>query len=95
MNLPKRTLDTLSDAISLSSPSGRVSARARLSAEKRLSLSLFDEGGLQREPTPQLSERDKLLLQAARLRELAARGMSVRKFTREADRLEREAKGIV
>ncbi len=86
-----RDLDGMSDAIALSSPSGRMSKRARRDAERRLSLKLFGPNGLQREPTPQPTKRERLLAQAKQLRELAERGMSVRKFTREAERLEAEA----
>lgn len=47
--LPPRTLNTMSDAIALSSPCGRMSKRARAAAEKRLSEALFGPGGLTRE----------------------------------------------
>jgi hypothetical protein len=91
VSLPPRTADTMSDAIALSSPSGRMSKRARAAAEERLSMALFGPGGLQRAPTPQPSPVERLLAQAARLRDLAERGMSRRRFTREAERLERMA----
>jgi hypothetical protein len=94
--LPERTLDTMSDAIALSSPSGRMSKRARKAAEDRLRQSLFGDSSCTREDiqgtAPQPSERNKLLAQAGRLRELASRGMCVRKYTKEADRLEALAK---
>lgn len=89
--LPPRTADTMSDAIALSSPNGRMSKRAKEAAQKRLGIALFGEAGIPRALPPQPSERDKLLRQAATLRDLAARGMSARKFTKEADRLERQA----
>ena len=89
--LPPRTTDTMSDAIALSSPSGRMSKRARKAAEDRLGRALFGEAGLQSEPTPQPTERDRMLAQAVRLRDLAARGMNRRAYNREADRLERLA----
>lgn len=91
MTLPSRTANTMSEAIALSSPSGRMSKRARAAAMKRLSLALFGEGGVPRALPKQPSERERLLRHAATLRDLAARGMSVRKFTREADALERQA----
>lgn len=95
MSLPTRTADTMSDAIALSSPSGRMSKRARRAAENRLSLSLFGPGGLQRdEPTKAESTRNRIesLRRSARdLRELAARGMSARAFAKKAAQLEDEA----
>jgi hypothetical protein len=92
MALPPRTADTMSLAIALSSPSGRMSKRARQAAEKRLAVALFGESGLiPRALPPQPSKKERLLQQAARLRDFAARGMSVRKFTKEADRLDAEA----
>jgi hypothetical protein len=92
MTLPKRTADTMSDAIALSSPNGRMSKLAKEEAVKRLHKALFGEGGLQPEPVEQPSERE-LLAQVARLRDLAARGMNTKKFTKEADRLEAMANG--
>ncbi len=85
---PPRSADTMSEAIGMSSPSGRQSGRSRNAAQARLSRELFGEGGLQRAPTPQPSEKEKLLRQASTLRDLANRGMSVRRFNREADALE-------
>jgi hypothetical protein len=84
----------MSDAIALSSPSGRTSKRAKKAAADRLALALFganatrdDFTGTQQQPT----EKERLLAQAGRLRDLAARGMSTRKFTKEAARLEAQA----
>lgn len=77
----------------LLSPSGRVSKRARKAADERTRRELFGPGsgfegwGEIKQP----SDRERLLTQATRLRELAARGMSPRKYTREAERLEDEA----
>lgn len=86
MSLPPRTADTMSDAIALSSPNGRMSKRAKKAATDRLARALF---GDYKEPAPpQPSKREVLLRQAARLRDLANRGMSVRKFNKEAARLE-------
>jgi len=81
----------MSDAIAMSSPSGRMSKRARAAAERRLSLALFGPDGLQKKPTDQPSNRERLLRQAAILRGLAERGMSVKKFTKEAAKLEAQA----
>jgi len=86
--LPKRTANTMSDAIALSSPSGKMSKRARRDAERRLSLALFGPGGSPKPKTVQPSKRERLLRQAKTLRGLADRGMSVRKFNREATKLE-------
>jgi len=92
MTLPRRTADTMSEAIALSSPNGRMSKRAHEAAMDRLGRALFGDGVDNIRPrTPQPSERERLLRQAATLRDLAARGMSVRKFTREADGLEARA----
>lgn len=44
--LPKRTADTMSDAIAMGSPSGRTSKRAKTAAARRLEEALFGPGGL-------------------------------------------------
>jgi len=89
--LPDRTADTMSDAIALSSPSGRMSKRQRRIAQERLSKALFGETGLARPRGRSVSEREQKLRQAQTLRELADRGMCVRKYRKEAARLEAEA----
>jgi hypothetical protein len=94
MNEPKRSADTMSEAIALSSPSGRMSKRARDAANKRLSLALFGPGGLQRPAVPQPSEQERDLARATMLRDLANRGMSRGRFHREADKLEAKWKEI-
>ena len=76
---------------SILSPSGRVSKRARKAAMDRATAELFAPWGghLPRPCGPaQSSEKDRDLQQAARLRDLAARGMCRRKYTKEADALE-------
>lgn len=83
--LPVRTADTMSDTIALSSPSGRMSKRSRMAAQARLSVALFGEGGLQRSPPVQPSEREKLVREAKNLREIIARGMNARKFIKRAE----------
>jgi pantothenate synthetase len=92
---PIRTADTMSDAIALSSPNGRMSKRARKAAEKRLAQALFGDGSCFRhEPTEHErmeQKRSSLIRSAANLRELAARGMSSRKFLKAAAKLEAEA----
>jgi hypothetical protein len=89
MTLPPRTADTMSEAIAISSPSGRMSKRARAAADKRLHDALFGTEPYDLRGTAAVEpQRDRLLRQAATLRGLAARGMSARKFTREAERLE-------
>lgn len=79
----------------LLSPSGRVSKRARAAFLKREHDRLFPPGYWDEpEPTPeekQAAKKQSLLDHAARLRDLAARGMSRRAFTKEADALEAEA----
>lgn len=92
---PKRSLDTMSEAIALSSPSGRMSKRARIAAEKRLHEALFGDGILEETITEEeksKQKRETLLRSAATLRDLAARGMSTRKFLKAAERLEKEAR---
>lgn len=91
MTLPPRSADTMSDAIALSSPSGRMSKRAKKAATDRLAIALFGKIPTREDimgSTPQPSERERQLLQAIRLREFASRGLSPRKFTREAERIE-------
>ena len=72
------------------SPSGNVSKRAERAAKERMRRELFGDG-LEYPSCPQESKRDSLLRRAKELRELAARGMSPRKYAREAERLEQEA----
>jgi hypothetical protein len=84
MNLPERQPFSTGEAIGLSSPSGRMSKRARKAALRRLEVALFGEGGIAAaiapQPLPQLSERELLIAQAERLEALADRGMCVRKY---------------
>jgi hypothetical protein len=83
----------MSEAIALSSPSGRMSRRAKEAAMKRFAVQLFGPGGLQRPRLPQPTERERDLMRAVTLRDLASRGMSTRKFNKEADALEAKWKG--
>ncbi len=92
--LPPRTLDTMSEAIALSSPNGKMSKAAKARAEKRLGEALFDPGGMPAPQVAQPSEIERLRRQAKELNELAERGMSPRKFKKEAARLEAEAAAI-
>lgn len=75
------------------SPSGRCSKRARAAWLKREAARLFPPGTFVT-ATPQPAPADQLRLNAARLRDLAGRGMSPRKFAREAARLEAEAAAL-
>lgn len=85
MALPPRTLDTLSDAVAMTSPSGRMSKRAKNAAQRQLSADLFGPSGLPRPRLPpQPAERDKLLRDAAMFRELAARGMRAKANLKQA-----------
>lgn len=91
MALPPRTADTMSDAISLSSPNGRMSKRAKLAAQEALRVKLFGRQGLQRPVlTQQPNKAQKMRWRIRDLRAMAARGMSVRAFTKEADSMEAE-----
>jgi hypothetical protein len=89
--LPPRTANTMSDAIAIASPNGRMSKRAKANATKRLGEALFGPGGATREqimggpcrqPTP--------AEQAAQLRSYAlmAGPRQAKKLLAEADRLE-------
>lgn len=96
MSLPPRTLDTMSDAIAMSSPNWRTSKRAKAAAQKRLSVALFgdyDLKGERQKPTTEEQKANKLQY-AAFLRGLAARGMKPRAFIKEALRLEAEAEAL-
>lgn len=92
---PERTLDTMSDAIALSSPSGKMSKRARRAAEERLRESLFGDGSCFKVQPKREKETDALLRRAKELRELAARGMSKRKFIKLANTLEKQAESLM
>jgi len=83
----------MSEAIALSSPSGKMSKRARKRAEERLRVALFGPNGLQKPPPKQWERKELLLHRARELRELAARGMKPRAYKRKAEELEREAAG--
>lgn len=75
---------------SLLSPSGRMSKRSRRAALKREHGRLFPPGFWDGPAMPD-NHAENLRAAARNLRELAARGMSPRKFLREAERLEKEA----
>lgn len=78
--------NAMSDAIALSSPSGRMSKRARKAAEKRLNDALFPPGFWDLPARVKTPEDHRAY--ARTLRELAARGMRPRVHVREAERLE-------
>jgi hypothetical protein len=80
----------MSEAIALSSPSGKMSKAAKKRANERLRQALFGDG-LAHPTCEQPPARECLLRQAAKLRELAERGMCPRKYRREAERLEAQA----
>lgn len=97
MSRPPRTADTMSDAIALSSPCGRMSKRASEDASRRLAKALWGDHCTREDITgtaPEASRKEYLLAHAARLRALASRGMSVRKFNRDADKAEAEAAAL-
>ena len=85
--------DSMVEAISQSSPSGRMSKRARKAAQERLRRELFGDGlPYPKAPEPTIEQRRELLLQrAAFLRHLADGGMRPRVHRREAAALEAEA----
>jgi hypothetical protein len=95
MALPPRTANTMSDAIALSSPNGRLSGRAKAAAMKKLSNDLFGPNGLQHPglpPQPQKSE--SLRRSAATLLDLAERGMRPRAGRRDAAAMLAEADAL-
>src|SRR5712692_8641170 len=87
---PQRAATTMGEAIAISSPSGRMSKRARAAAISRLGAALFPPGIWPSAPAL-TSRRTQLLRQAAELRELAGRGMKPRAYARAAAQLEQEA----
>lgn len=98
MTLPPRTVDTMSMAIAMSSPSGRMSRRARADAEKRLCVALFGtDCDLKGErPLPTIQEKhDRLLQRAKEMRHFASQGFGPRKHLIEAIRLEAEAAALI
>lgn len=89
--LPPRTADTMSEAISGSSPDGRISRRGKIVSDARLRSALF---GDYQSPILVEEEKENMLRRAAELRSLASRGMCVKKYTKEAERLEALAREI-
>ena len=89
------SLDCMSEAIALSSPSGRMSKRARRAAEERLGKMIFGEtGGIPKLFPKQPTKAEACRNWAKELRLLAARGMKPRAYIREAERLEKEAENL-
>lgn len=86
--LPPRTLDTMSDAIALGSPSGKQSQASQQAAQARLGEALFGPGGLKAPQQAQPAKQEVLRRQAADLRKLAAQGVQPRKHLKAAERLE-------
>lgn len=83
---------------SILSPSGHTSKRARKAALKRTANELFLPGYWDTPPRTEEQQRQEkaviLRRSAETLRALAARGMSSRKYTKEAARLEAEANAL-
>ena len=83
---------------SVLSPSGRVSKRTRKAALKREAGKLFPPGywTAPEKTTEEISQEniDRLLRTARNLRDLAARGMSPRKYLKMAEEMEAEADRI-
>ena len=93
--LPKRTANTMSEAIALSSPSGTMSKSARERANKRLSIALFGPEGMPFPTASQPSTEEVLIRQASQLRELAARGLKPRAYLKRAIELEERISRIM
>lgn len=88
-NHPPRSLDTMSDAIAMSSPSGRSSAASKRRASLALSNALFGPGGLERPGLPPKPTQKEADLRHARfLRDLASRSKRPRRYIRNAEMLE-------
>lgn len=92
MNTKHTPADTMTDAIALSSPSGRMSKRARKAAEQRLCMALFgkpeitlaDLKGEPRQPTK--AEQVENLRSMARL----AGPRQAKKLLEKADELQKQ-----
>ena len=69
-------------------------AQENNSSHSDFAVSLFGPEGLIPAQRPDADPRESLLRRAKELRELAARGMSKRAFTREAERLEAQAEAM-
>lgn len=91
MTLPKRTADTMSEAIAQSSPSGSTSKAAKNRADERLRRSLFGDG-LPFPSCPQPTRKEYLKRRIKDLREMANRGITPRKLRKEANKLAMEIK---
>ncbi len=92
MPLPIRTADTMSMVIGMTSPSGKMSKAAKRRAKRQLEVALFGQKGFNEVVANRLpaqpSEKERLAREAKDLRDLAARGMKVRAFTKQAEILE-------
>ena len=86
-----KATDTMVEAIALSSPSGRMSKRARKAASDRLNAQLFPPGYWDRPEPTEADRAVQLRRTAAELRGWAERGMRPVAYRREAARLEAEA----
>ena len=87
----KRDLDTMSEAIALSSPSGKMSKQGRNRATERLRVSLFGKDGLEPPKHEQPTRKEYLLRNAQQLEALAKNGMKPRAYMKEAEKLRLEA----
>lgn len=90
--LPPRTANTMSDAIAMSSPSGRMSKRAKSAATKALSVALFGPNGLTREQCIGTGPVRTVEQEIAQLRSYAlmAGRSQAKKLNAQADKLELE-----
>ena len=92
--LQKKMNDRPSIDHGLLSPSGKMSKRARAAALERERKKLFPPGFWDVKVSPEEALAKKIAgirRSAKNMRELAARGMSPRKFTCQAERMEKEA----
>ena len=89
-----RTLDTMSDAIALSSPSGRMSRRAMRTAQERLRRDLFGDG-LPMPNCEQETHRQYLTRWIGEYTAYAERGFRPRARRKAAARLQSELDALI
>jgi hypothetical protein len=90
--MTERSFNTMSEAIALSSPSGRMSKAARKRAEERLRHTLFD--GITFHTVTQPSDKEYYMRKAQEFYALASRGVKPIAYRKEAQRLERLAQSL-
>jgi hypothetical protein len=85
--LPKRNADTMSDAIALTSPDGKISETAKNRATKRLGNALFGNYTPEIRHAPETAHKLRELRHACRMMDMANRYPRSRKYKKEAERI--------